>query len=129
MISLRTIKHRMVVFALPVILAMLTGACKTISINYSFGGVSINYNEIQTVSVDYFPNRAPVVQAQLSQLFTDALIDKIQSNTKLELVPSGGHVSFSGENIAGIVVAGKGSERLRDCAGLCSLGDCIQQII
>lgn len=70
--------------------------CKTMSINYSFSGVNIS-PEIQTVTIEYFPNRAPVVQAQLSQLFTDALVDKIQSNTSLEQVPAGGDVVFSGE--------------------------------
>jgi hypothetical protein len=66
------------------------------SISYTFSGVNIS-TEIKTVTVEYFPNRAPVVQAQLSQLFTDALIDKIQSNTNLELVPAVGDISFSGE--------------------------------
>jgi hypothetical protein len=70
--------------------------CKSMKISYSFSGVNIS-PDIKTVSVNYFPNRAPVVQAQLSQLFTDALIDKIQSNTSLELIPSGGDVAFSGE--------------------------------
>jgi len=84
--------YLLLIFAM---LAVLSG-CKTMSINYSFSGVNIS-PDIKTVTVDYFPNRAPVVQAQLSQLFTDALIDKIQSNTSLELVPLGGDVSFSGE--------------------------------
>jgi len=74
----------------------LLAGCKTMKVNYSFSGVNIS-PDIQTVTVDYFPNRAPVVQAQLSQLFTDALVDKIQSNTSLELVPAGGDVVFSGE--------------------------------
>ncbi|MEX0982414.1 MAG: LptE family protein [Bacteroidales bacterium] len=77
------------------VLLMIQG-CKTMQVNYSFSGVNIS-PDINTVTVQYFPNRAPVVQAQLSQLFTDALIDKIQSNTSLELVPAGGDVSFSGE--------------------------------
>lgn len=77
------------------ILVLLSG-CKSMSVNYSFSGVNIS-PDIQTVTVEYFPNRAPVVQAQLSQLFTDALIDKIQSNTSLELMPAGGDVVFSGE--------------------------------
>lgn len=79
-----------------IILAQFMTGCKTMSINYSFSGVNIS-PEIETVNVDYFPNRAPVVQAQLSQLFTDALVDKIQSNTSLELVAAGGDISFSGE--------------------------------
>ena len=68
-------------------------ACK---ISYSFSGVNIS-PEVLTYSVDYFPNRAPLVQAQLSQLFTDALMDKIQGNTSLDLSPDGGDVKFSGE--------------------------------
>ncbi len=78
------------------LMAVSLVGCKTMSVNYSFSGVNIS-PEIQTVTVNYFPNRAPVVQAQLSQLFTDALIDKIQSNTSLELVPAGGDIVFSGE--------------------------------
>jgi len=77
------------------VLLMVQG-CKTMKVNYSFSGVNIS-PDINTVTIQYFPNRAPVVQAQLSQLFTDALIDKIQSNTSLDLVPAGGDVSFSGE--------------------------------
>lgn len=74
------------------LLAGLT-ACK---ISYSFSGVNIS-PEVQTYSVAYFPNRAPLVQAQLSQLFTDAMLDKVQGNTSLNLATSGGDVQFSGE--------------------------------
>lgn len=84
--------YRILIFA---VFPLLFG-CKSMSVSYSFSGVNIA-PEIKTVTVEYFPNRAPVVQAQLSQLFTDALIDKIQSNTSLELVPGSGDVSFSGE--------------------------------
>jgi hypothetical protein len=69
-------------------------ACK---ISYSFSGVNIS-PEVLTYSVDYFPNRAALVQAQLSQLFTDAMLDKIQGNTSLDLSSGGGgDVHFSGE--------------------------------
>ncbi|MEN8155878.1 MAG: LptE family protein [Bacteroidota bacterium] len=68
-------------------------SCK---VTYSFSGVNIS-PEVTTYSVDYFPNRAAIVQAQLSQLFTDALMDKIQSNTSLDLSTGGGDVRFSGE--------------------------------
>jgi len=69
-------------------------SCK---VTYSFSGVNIS-DEVNTYSVEYFPNRAAIVQAQLSQTFTDALIDKIQSNTGLDLDPTGGgDVTFSGE--------------------------------
>lgn len=76
-----------------VIFSVTLPQCK---ITYSFSGVNIS-PDVQTYSVDYFPNRAPIVQAQLSQLFTDALMDKIQSNTSLNLSNEGGDVQFSGE--------------------------------
>lgn len=73
---------------------ILLPSCK---VTYSFSGVNIS-PEVQTYSVEYFPNRAPVVQAQLSQVFTDALLDKIQGSTSLDLnSDSGGDVHFSGE--------------------------------
>jgi len=65
-------------------------------VSYSFSGVNIS-PEVQTYTVNYFPNRAPIVQAQLSQLFTDALMDKIQGSTSLDLSTDGGDVQFSGE--------------------------------
>ena len=65
-------------------------------VSYSFSGVNIS-PEVQTYSVEYFPNRAAVVQAQLSQEFTNTLMDKIQNNTSLDLATEGGDVSFSGE--------------------------------
>lgn len=74
------------------LLVALTG-CK---VSYSFSGVNIS-PEVVTYSVQYFPNRAPLVQAQLSQVFTDALMDKIQDNTSLDLSNDGGEVHFSGE--------------------------------
>jgi hypothetical protein len=69
------------------------GSCK---VTYSFSGVNIS-PEVKTYSVEYFPNRAAIVQAQLSQLFTNALMDKIQANTSLDLSNEGGDVRFSGE--------------------------------
>ena len=49
------------------------------------------------IHVNLFVIMAPIVQAQLSQVFTEALMDKIQSNTSLNLSNDGGDVSFSGE--------------------------------
>jgi len=79
--------------ALLVIILVALAGCK---VSYSFSGVNIS-PEVQTYSVEYFPNRAPIVQAQLSQEFTNTLMDKIQNNTSLDLASDGGDVSFSGE--------------------------------
>lgn len=72
------------------------GIMTSCKISYSFSGVNIS-PEVQTYSVEYFPNRAALVQAQLSQEFTDAMMDKIQGNTSLDLANQGGDVQFSGE--------------------------------
>ena len=82
---------RVLVVLFSILLTLVS--CK---VSYSFSGVNIS-PEVQTYSVEYFQNRAPIVQAQLSQVFTDALMDKIQGNTSLDLSTDGGDVSFSGE--------------------------------
>lgn len=74
-------------------LALGLPSCK---VTYSFSGVNIS-PDITTFTVQYFPNRAAIVQAQLSQVFTDALLDKITAGTSLDMAPSGGDVEFSGE--------------------------------
>jgi len=38
---------------------------------YSFTGASIS-PEVKTISIQYFPNNAPLIEATLSQSFTDA---------------------------------------------------------
>jgi hypothetical protein len=58
-------------------------------------GASID-PEIETASVQYFPNRAPIVKPSLSQDVTDMLKDKIQSDTDLYLVNGAGDVNFEG---------------------------------
>ena len=81
---------------LPLVSLVLAGVLSGCSVSYSFRGVNIS-DENQTYTVQYFQNRAPIVQAQLSQLFTEALQDKIQNGTRLDLAAEGGDVQFSGE--------------------------------
>ncbi len=71
---------------------MLSG-CK---IKYSFTGASIS-PEVKTVSVQYFQNRASLVQPGLSQYITDALIDKCKAQTNLGITNGIGDVNFEGE--------------------------------
>jgi len=84
---------RAILAGLLLVVSLAIPSCK---VTYSFSGVNIS-PEIKTYMVQYFPNRAAIVQAQLSQLFTDALMDKIQSNTSLDMTTDGGDVEFSGE--------------------------------
>jgi hypothetical protein len=62
---------------------------------YSFTGASIP-PAAKTISVQQFPNNAPLVQPMLSQLFTDALRDKFASQTNLSQIPANGDLAFDG---------------------------------
>ena len=74
-----------------IIVTGLTG-CK---VSYSFSGASTT--GLSTVSIQYFQNRAPLVQPGLSQYITDALIDKCKSQTGLKTVNGIGDANFEGE--------------------------------
>jgi len=73
-------------------IAGLSG-CK---VSYSFSGASIS-PQVKTLSVQYFQNRASLVQPGLSQYLTDALMDKCKSQTSLKNVNGIGDVNFEGE--------------------------------
>ena len=79
-----------------IIIAAGFNCLQSCKVSYSLSGTNIPI-EIETFSVQYFANRAPLVQAQLSQIFTDALKDKIEGQTRLEMVTGFGDVDFSGE--------------------------------
>lgn len=63
---------------------------------YSFTGASI-HPEAKTISIETFPNLAPMVNPTLSQEFTEALQDKFQSQTSLTVVTSSGDFEIEGE--------------------------------
>lgn len=75
-----------------ILIAIVITSCK---IGYSFTGASIS-PDIKTLSVDYFPNHALLVNPSLSQTFTEALKDKFINQTSLELVNEEGDLQFSG---------------------------------
>ncbi len=62
---------------------------------YSFTGASIA-PDIKTVSIQYFPNNAPLIQPNLSQIFTEKLKDKFVSQTSLSLINKNGDLNFEG---------------------------------
>ncbi len=75
------------------LLAITTlNGCK---VHYSFNGASIP-PEAKTVSVQYFQNTASLAPPTLSQTFTEALRDKLSSQTRLGLVNKGGDLNFEG---------------------------------
>ncbi|MFP4059424.1 MAG: LptE family protein [Bacteroidales bacterium] len=65
------------------------------TINYSFSGASTE--GLETLNVQYFPNRAPIIVPTLSQEFTDAMIEKMRSQTNLILVNGPADATFEGE--------------------------------
>ena len=71
---------------------VLFSGCK---IHYSFSGASIP-PEAKTVSVQYFQNNASLAPPTLSQTFTEALRDKLGSQTRLGLVKKDGDLNFEG---------------------------------
>jgi hypothetical protein len=86
--------RRLIIF-FPCILMVLCliNSCK---VSYSFRGTTID-PRIQTYSVGNFNNRAPLVQARLSQYITDELKDKVQNQTSLKLINGFADVEFSGD--------------------------------
>jgi len=72
--------------------AILTPSCK---ISYSFTGANIS-PDVETYSVDYFPNRARLVNPNLSQQLTESLKEKLQRQTSLNEVEESGDLDYSG---------------------------------
>ncbi len=79
----------------PVVIAAVI-AITGCSVSYSFSGASIS-PQVKTISIQYFQNRASLVQPGLSQSLTDALIDKCKAQTKLSFISGIGDVNFEGE--------------------------------
>lgn len=79
-------------FAYIFILTTLIG-CK---INYTFSGASYSA-DVQTFNVAFFQNQAPLVNPSLSNVFTEALKDRVSNQTKLKLVSSNGDLQYEGE--------------------------------
>jgi hypothetical protein len=89
----RGARIRMMLYLMPVVLIAVLIGCK---VSYSFSGASIS-PAVKTFSVQYFQNRAPLVQPGLSQLLTETLIDKCKTQTSLRYVTGIGDVNFEGE--------------------------------
>jgi hypothetical protein len=87
----RRLIRRLTVILLIAVTVFFYG-CK---VSYSFTGASTT--GLKTFSVVYFQNRAPVVQPGLSQILTDALIDKCKEQTSLKYATTTGDADFTGE--------------------------------
>jgi len=76
--------------------AYLIQGCK---MTYGFTDASIDYTKIKTVSIDVFPNFAPLAQPTLSQEFTEELRNIFLTQTRLDLAKRDGDLQFSGKII------------------------------
>jgi hypothetical protein len=63
---------------------------------YSFTGASVPAGA-KTMSVQYFTNKAKIVEPTLSAVFTNALRDRFTSQTNLEMVEKNGDIALEGE--------------------------------
>ena len=84
------------IFLSVILVVLIFTTCK---ISYSFTGASIASN-VKTFSVYYFPNRAKLVNPNLSQQFTqgqDGLENKLIKQTALNQIKENGDLEFSGQ--------------------------------
>ena len=69
--------------------------CQRCGVTYSFTGGSIPEG-MKTVNVRFFENNAPIVYPTHSQLFTEALKERIRSQSSLSQVDNDGDATFEG---------------------------------
>ncbi len=81
--------HSLILLSL---VSMFTAGCGV----YSFTGASIP-PEAKTVSIQFFPNRAQLVEPTLSTLFTEALRDQFVNQTNLIMIDRNGDMALEGE--------------------------------
>ncbi|WP_159519307.1 LptE family protein [Sunxiuqinia indica] len=72
------------------------GLFQNCKVSYSFTGASIA-PDVKTFTVYYFPNRARLINPNLSQQMTEALQDKLLRQTSLDQMQEKGDLEFEGQ--------------------------------
>jgi hypothetical protein len=86
-------KFNKIIFTFIIASAILTGC----TVSYKFSGINIG-TDVETVSIQNFPNHAPLVQPTLSQNLVEALKDMFISQTRLQLLNNDiGDLNFEGK--------------------------------
>ena len=74
-----------------------------LALPFAFSGCGVQYSltgggplDAKTVQINYFANKATLVNPNLSQVFTEMLKDKFLKESKLELVDQNGDWAFTG---------------------------------
>jgi len=93
MLYFKQLQKKTIALALGVIVTLAAVGC---SIRMTMSGASIP-DDLKTVSVQYFENRAPLINPTLSQTFTENLKDRITNESRLIMRSGTGDVDFSGE--------------------------------
>ncbi|MDB2362004.1 LPS assembly lipoprotein LptE [Flavobacteriales bacterium] len=75
-------------------IALLTLAFSSCGV-YTFSGASIS-SDVKTVDIKFFENKTSLSPSNLSNNFTEALKDKLSSETNLSPVSSDGDLTYSG---------------------------------
>jgi len=88
-----SIRKNLIYLLVFLVLPLSFQECK---VSYSFTGTSLSPN-VKSFSIDYFSNHAGLVNATLSQTFTDALKDKMEKQTSLNMETKRGDLEFSGQ--------------------------------
>jgi len=83
------------IFAFGMVLLIFISIPLGCRMSYSFTGASIPV-QAKTISIEYFPNQAPIVVPTLSQVLTDALRDRFTTQTPLNLIPREGDLQIEG---------------------------------
>jgi lipopolysaccharide assembly LptE-like protein len=86
-------QHRNIFYIILIIL--VAGVYSSCGV-YSFTGASIPA-EAKTVSIQYFPNRALLIEPTLSSIFTNTLRDQFTNQTNLEMIEHKGDLAIEGE--------------------------------
>ncbi|TDO03322.1 LptE family protein [Sunxiuqinia elliptica] len=93
MTLIKSLRSWMLVIVLVVAGSGLFQSCK---VSYSFTGASLS-PLVKTFTVYYFPNRARLINPNLSQQLTEGLQDKLLRQTSLDLVEERGDLEFEGQ--------------------------------
>lgn len=96
---------RIFIYLLAIVASVFFAQCTSFS--YSFTG---SQTDAKTIAIDFFPNKASIIQPTLSQTFTEALRDKFTNQSKLDLVSRNGELQMEGEitgyNVAPVAIQG-----------------------
>lgn len=94
MISRSKLKTGKLYLFLFLLVVSVFNSCVIGNSGYSFTGADIG--NAQTISIQKFPNYAPLAGPTLSQNFTEALRDKFISQTNLNLIDKSGDLRIEG---------------------------------